>query len=344
MRALPEARLALSLTDDRPLAETLELARLAEQLGFAEIWTNESGHYRGAFTVAAAIASVTSSVGIGIGIVNPFHRHPSVIAMEAATLDELSGGRVRLGIGAALWNLRNLGEADDRTRRPLTATIEAIRIVRALLRGEPGIESQIYTVSADAHLDFAPLRPDLPVYVGAVNERMLRAGGAWADAVELGAVTSSRYVRWAHEVIAEGARSNGRQPELIDVAAPLMVSIADDHRSARQAVKEQLAYYLFRVEGVMTAKSGADPQAVAAVQREVRANGVAAGARLVGDELIDTFALAGDPAHVARRFADYAAAGVKGLIAQNVASPDRAAAVRLLAEAVLPQVAIAHVA
>jgi alkanesulfonate monooxygenase SsuD/methylene tetrahydromethanopterin reductase-like flavin-dependent oxidoreductase (luciferase family) len=71
---------------------------------------------------------------------------------------------------------------------------------------------------------------------------------------------------------------------------------------------------------------------------------VAAGAQLVGDELIDTFALAGDPAHVARRFADYAAAGVKGLIAQNVASPDRAAAVRLLAEAVLPQVVMAHVA
>ncbi|HMK96797.1 MAG TPA: LLM class flavin-dependent oxidoreductase [Acidimicrobiales bacterium] len=339
----PEVRLALALTDDRPLAETIELARLAEELGFAEIWTNETGHYRGAFTLAAAISTATSSAGIGIGIVNPFHRHPSVIAMEAATLDELSGGRLRLGIGAALWNLRDLGEADSRTRRPLTATIEAVRIVQALLRGEPGIESKIYTVSPEAHLDFTPVRPNLPVYVGAVNERMLRAGGAWADAVELGAITSGPYVRWALEAIAEGASSNGRDSQYMDIAAPLMVSIAEDHRSAREAVREQLAYYLFRVEPVMTSVSGADPQAVATVRREVRDHGVAAGARLVGDELIDTFAIAGDPAHVAKRFAEYAAAGVKGLIAQNVANPDRVGALRLLAEAVLPEIAGAHV-
>jgi len=72
-------RVSVSLQNDRPLAETLALARLAEELGFAELWINENGHYRGAFVQATAIASVTSRVGIGIGVVNPFHRHPSVI-------------------------------------------------------------------------------------------------------------------------------------------------------------------------------------------------------------------------------------------------------------------------
>ena len=337
MTADPEVRLAVSLQDDRPLAETLTLARLAEELGFAEIWTNENGHFRGAFTQATAIASVTSGIGLGIGIVNPFHRHPSLIAMEAATLDEFSGGRLRLGVGAALWNLRNLGEADPRTERPLTATVEALRIIRALLRGEPGIESQVFTVSPDAHLDFPTVRPDLPVYVGAVNERMLRAGGAWADAVELGAITSPGYVRWALGVVAEGARSQGRDPATLDVAAPLMVSVGDDHAAARRAVRSPLAYYLYRVEPVMFTHSGADPAAIAAVRAAVAEDDLDAGAALVGDELIDVFALAGEPDHVARRFAEYAEAGVRGLIAQHVPGPERVRGLHLLATHVLPR-------
>ena len=158
--------------------------------------------------------------------------------MEAATLDEFSGGRLRLGLGASLWNLRNLGEADERTSRPLTATVEAVRIIRALLRGEPGIESTVFTVAPDAKLDFEPVRRDLPIYIGAVNKRMLRAAGAWADAIELGAIMSTGYVRWALDVIADGARSAGRDPDLLDIAAPLMVSVGADHEAARNAVRE----------------------------------------------------------------------------------------------------------
>src|ERR1700733_12845402 len=133
-------RFAVSLQNDRPIAETVEQARLAESLGYPEIWTNENGHYRGIFTVASTIAANTRAARIGLGIVNPFWRHPSVIAMEAATLDEASGGRFRLGIGAAIWSLRTLGEADARTERGYSATVEAVRILRLLLHGEKGVE------------------------------------------------------------------------------------------------------------------------------------------------------------------------------------------------------------
>ena len=130
--------------------------------------------------------------------------------MEAAALDEASGGRLMLGIGAAQWNLRNLGEADERTRRPYTSTVEAIQIIRALLRGEPVPASEQFTISPQARLDFEPLRRDLPVYAGAVNERMLRAAGAYANSVELGAIMSTGYVRWAIGVIGRGAADAGR--------------------------------------------------------------------------------------------------------------------------------------
>ncbi len=331
-------RFGVSLQNHRPVAESLADARLAEELGFDELWTNENGHHRGIFTLAALLAAATTTPAIGLGIVNPFHRHPSVIAMEAATLDEASGGRVRLGIGAALWNLRDLGEADPRTARPRTATIEAIRIIRSLLRGEPGIASTVFTVREDARLDFEPVRRDLPVHAGAVNARMLHDSGAWADAVELGAIVSVGYTRWALEQVHAGARSVGRDPAGVDISAPLFVSVRADARAARDAVRPQLAYYLHRVEPVVRDRSGADPEALARVVAAVAAGGVDAGAAVVTEEIIDTFTASGDPEHVGRRLQEYADAGIRGLILQDPTGAGRSDALRLFATEVLPHV------
>jgi 5,10-methylenetetrahydromethanopterin reductase len=331
-------RFAVSLQNDRPIAETIEHARLAEALGYPEIWTNENGHYRGIFTVASTLAAHTTTAAIGLGIVNPFHRHPSVIAMEAAALDEASGGRLKLGIGAAQWNLRNLGEADERTRRPYTSTVEAIQIIRALLRGDPVPASEQFTVSTQACLDFEPLRRDLPVYAGAVNERMLRAAGAYADSVELGAIMSTGYVRWALGVIGQGAAAAGRDPASQDIAAPLMVSVGTDAKAAREAVKAGLAYYLHRVENVVHAHSGADAGTIQRIREVTGERGAEAGAALVTDEIIDTFAVAGDTRLAVRRFREYAQAGIRGLIIQHVPGPERVQGLTLIAEKVVPRV------
>ncbi|HEY0189189.1 MAG TPA: LLM class flavin-dependent oxidoreductase [Cellulomonas sp.] len=339
MSAPAPVRFGVSLQNHRPVAENLAHARLAEDLGFDELWTNENGHHRGIFTIAALLAAATTRVGIGLGIVNPFHRHPSVIAMEAATLDEASGGRVRLGIGAALWNLRDLGEADPRTERPRTATVEAIQIIRALLRGEPGIASTVFTVRSDARLDFVPVRPDLPVHAGAVNARMLHDSGRVADAVELGAIVSTGYARWAIERVHEGARAAGRDPDALDVSAPLFVSVQADARAARDAVRPQLAYYLHRVEPVVRDESGADPQDLARVVRAVHEHGLDAGAAAITDELIDVFTASGDPEHVGRRLQEYADLGIRGLILQDPTGQERAASLRLFAREVAPHVA-----
>lgn len=302
-------RFAAALQNDRPISENIADAHLAEHLGYAEIWGNESGHGRGVFTELAAIASSTSSIGLGIGIVNPFHRHPSVIAMEAATLDELSRGRLRLGLGASQWNLRHLGEADARTARPYTATIEAVRIIRAMLHGTPSIESTVFEIRPDADLDFDPVRPDLPVYLGPVNPRMLWGAGAYADGVELGAIMSVGYLQFALQAIAQGATSQGRDPSTLDIAAPLMTAVATSAKRARDAVKAPLAYYLYRVEDIVVRESGADLEVIPRVRAAVAEHGAEAGAALVTDELIDTFAVAGTPDHAVARFREYAAAG-----------------------------------
>jgi 5,10-methylenetetrahydromethanopterin reductase len=324
-------RLSLGVLADRSVAAAVAQARLADELGFGEVWVAEVNHGRAAFTLAATIAAATSRLDVAIGIVNPFWRHPSVIAMEAAALDEASGGRLRLGIGAAIWSLRTLGEADARTERGYSATVEAVRILRSLLHHEDGVEPTIFAARADGRLDFELVRRDLPIYLGPVNRRMMRAAGAWADGVELGALMTPNYIAWAWEQISSGALAAGRDPTTLDLAAPLMVSIGDDGRAARELVKTPLAYYLFRVEGVVTELANAEPEAVRRVRVAVREQGLDAGAALVGDALIDEFAAAGDPAQVTARLQRYADAGIRGLIASQVLGPDRSRAIRLLA-------------
>jgi 5,10-methylenetetrahydromethanopterin reductase len=338
--SLPEARgpqgptrVGVALSNEVPLEESVALARRAEELGFDEVWVPESRHGRSATTAAAVLARETSRIGIGVGVVNPFWRHPSLIAMEAAALDEASGGRLRLGIGAALWTLRALGEDDERTRRPLAAMNEAVRVVKAMLAGEDGIDGDVFRVRADARLDFVPHRRDVPVYVGAVNRKMVEAAGAWADGVYLGAITSPGYVRWARDRMAEGASRAGRDSNALDLCANVLTSVSKDAKAARDACRQVLTYYLWRVEPVVYESSGADPEAVAFVRSRVQEEGVDAVAERLPDHLIDVFAAAGTPDTVMAKLAEFEEAGLRGFLAWYVFGPDPDEGLRLLIEA-----------
>ncbi|MFL5796449.1 MAG: LLM class flavin-dependent oxidoreductase [Actinomycetota bacterium] len=326
-------RLAVSLSNEVPISETVALVRRAEELGYSEVWVPESRHGRSGTTVAAVLARETSRIDLCVGAINPFWRHPSLIAMEVATLDEACGGRLRIALGAGLWTLRALGEDDDRTRRPLAAMVEAIRVVKAVLAGEEGVDGEIFRVRDDAKLDFQPIRRQVPVYVGAVNRLMIRATGAWADGVYLGAITSPGYARWACGEMAAGAEKAGRDPSSLDVVANVLLSVGPDRRAARDACRRVLAYYLYRVEPVVYEQSGADPEQVEFVRSSVPEHGVDWVAEHLPEDLIDIFAAAGDPDTVMSRLDDFERAGVRGLNAWYVFGPDPDEGLRLLARA-----------
>lgn len=325
----------LSLSNETAVADTISLAERADELGYDEVSIPESRLFRSATSVAAAVLARTRRVTVRVGVANPVTRHPLLLAVEAVTLADLAPERVRFGIGAAEWTMRAFGAVSD-DWRAYTNTVEAVRAVRSLLAGRPvGFEPETFAARTDLKLDLPPSVP-VPVDVGAVNARMLSAGGAWSDGVQLGALMSPSYVAWAAERVAEGARSRGRDPAEVLLSGNVLTSLDADRRAARREVREVLAYYLARVEGVVIDRSGADPQAVAAVREAVRSGGVQAGARAVSEHLIDTFAAAGDVDDVVVRLRPFVAAGMRMPLLWYTLGPDRDWAVRALAEEVIP--------
>ena len=221
---------------------------------------------------------------------------------------------------------------------PYTNTVEAVRAMRSMLAGGPlGFEPETFAADADLRLELPPPVP-VPVDVGAVNARMLTASGRWADGVQLGALMSPAYVAWAAERIAEGARAAGRDPGEVLISGNVLTSLSRDRDAARREVCDVLAYYLARVEGVVVDRSGADPEAVAAVRAAVRRDGLAAGAAAVSGQLVDTFAVTGDTDEVIERLMSFGKAGMAMPLLWYTLGPDPTWAVETLAAEVVPAV------
>ena len=194
-----------------------------------------------------------------------------------------------------------------------------------------------FPVAPGLRLDRPPPAP-VPVDVGAVSRRMMEVSGEFADGVQLGAITSVGYTRWARDRLAAGAKRAGRSADDLLLSANVLTSVGPDRGEARNAVKGVLAYYLARVEGVVVDEAGADPEAVAAVRAAVAVGGEQAGAAVLSDSLVDVFGVAGTPDDVIEGLLAFSDAGLDLPLAWYTFGPDRDAAIRLLAEQVRPAV------
>ena len=219
------------------IADIQGLAKLAED---QEVWMTE-GTGRDSLTQLASIATATSKIVAGTGILPIYSRTPLITAMSAAGLAAVSGGRFILGLEVGNRPATENGHG-LRFSRPLDRLREMIYIVRRLLQGEEVTFQGKALYVTEASLGDAAPKEKVPIYIAALGPRMLRLAGEMADGVLL-SWTASSYLTEAIRQVREGAVSAGRDPDDVEIAGYVRVAVTDDLDAGRSALQNQVARY-----------------------------------------------------------------------------------------------------
>ena len=220
--------------------DTVEIVRLAEELGYSSVSIPES-FGRDGFTLCDRLLAATESIEVCLALANVFSRSPAVLAQTAATLDELSGGRFILGLGSSTPNLVE-GWHGLTYSRPLQRTRETIEIChRIWARDRSPYEGEIFSVEG-VKLGFTPVREAIPIWHGALLEKSLRLCGEKADGwiptlVPVAAIAPGR------EAIAEAARLAGRAAGSVAIVPNMQLLVGEDPQQLLQMIKFGVAVY-----------------------------------------------------------------------------------------------------
>ena len=327
-------------------AEQLELVQEAERLGYDSVWTAEA-YGSDAVTILAWMAAQTERIKLGSAILQMPGRSPAMTAMTAATLDQLSGGRVLLGIGtsgpqvAEGWHGQRFGRQLQRTREYVDVVRMALRRERVEYRGET-LELPLPDGPGKAlKLTIAPVQERIPIYVAAIGPKNTALAAEIADGW-LPTLFSPEHVAAFRPLLEEGfARAgDGKSLAGFDIAPTVSVNVCDDRDAARDAMRPYLALYV----------GGMGSRDQNFYNRLAQRYGFADAAREVQDlylegrkeeaaaalpaELIDAVSLCGPADVVRERLAVFRDSGVGTLIVSPMAwtFQDRREQLRLVAE------------
>jgi 5,10-methylenetetrahydromethanopterin reductase len=281
------------------------------------------------------IAAATSKIKIGLGILSPHTKHPALLAMDAASLDEVARGRVILGIGRVLNALRK--HAID-SKETIRLVKESIEIIKGILSGQlvQYNGSRFKMPPPGSRLDIAPCG-ELPVYVGATGPAMLRLAGEYADGILFNYPCTPAFVSYAMPFIEEGLKRSERTLERFDVAAYLLVSVDESERKALDAAKYFIAQKLPTRHSEMLRHAGVTEAEISLVKEKVQRLGVGKAAVELDDAVVRKVTIAGTPDQVVQGVRAFAGTRLKLPIVWEIVGPDRPRALGLIATEVMPK-------
>jgi F420-dependent oxidoreductase-like protein len=324
--------------------EQLNAVKMAEQLGFDSAWTAEA-YGSDAATILAWFAGQTMRITLGAAVFQIPGRSAAMTAMTAATIDQLSGGRLILGLGtsgpqvAEGWHGQRFGKQLQRTRDYVAVVRKALSRERLIYQGET-LELPLPDGPGKAlKLTIAPKQQEIPIYLAALGPNNTRLAGEIADGW-IPTFFSPEHVGHFRGLLEEGAARVGRSLADFRIAPTVSAHISDDIETARNYMRPGLALYIggmgsrdknfYKV--LMEQYGFAD--AAAEVQELYLSGHKEEACLALPGELIDMVSLCGSREQVAARMAAFREAGVDTLIVSPIAFgiEEQNAQMRALAE------------
>jgi F420-dependent oxidoreductase-like protein len=324
--------------------QQLEIVQEAERLGYDSVWAAEA-YGSDTATVLAWLAAGTRTISLGSAIFQIPARSAAMTAMTAATIDNLSNGRMRCGIGASGpqvaegWHGQRYGRMLQRTREYVAVMRMALARERVEFHGET-IELPLPDGPGKAlKLTIAPIQERIPIYLAAIGPKNTALAGEIADGW-IPTLFAPEHVAEFRTYLQEGAERAGKTLDGFDIAPTVNVLVTDDLASGRDAMRPYLALYIGGMGSRrqnfynrLAVRYGFEEAAKTVQDLYLEGKREEAGAALP-DELIDLVTLCGPKEHVRERLAVYREAGVGTLMVTPMAwtAEERLSQLRLTAE------------
>jgi probable F420-dependent oxidoreductase len=302
-------RVSLGITGETP-EDMAALAKKAEAAGFECGWAIEL--FRNAFTQTTYLGAKTDSMDIGTAIAWGFVRSPMSMAMSAMDIDEISGGRFRLGLGPGVKRLNETWHNAEygRPAPHLRETIEAVReIIHAAAAGEPAtFKGEYYDLNIKGwYRATPPVRAEIPIYTAAVQKGMSRMAGDVADGLIGHPLCSARWIE--QEIVPAfelGLSRSGRERSSFTYLPSICVAIDDDYQRGLDAARRTVAFYsTVKTYMPLYELHGFGKNAVAASEA-FRRGDIQGVADAIPDEMVETYCAVGSPDQVREKVAEVA--------------------------------------
>jgi 5,10-methylenetetrahydromethanopterin reductase len=286
-----------------PVQETVELVRLGERLGYRCAWLPDQTFHRDPFVLLGVCAQATQEIGLGVGITSPFTRLPAQIARAAAVVDEISGGRFRLGLGTANPDTV-LGPLGLELTNPYRRLRDAITIIRQLLAGKSVNFDGRFDHLQGVQLDFVPTRPSLPIYIGTRGPKLLELTGETADGVLSESLFSGDGMSYVREHVTAGVIKSQRSLRDVDIVSWQLVrvtthphdAVADQRPWAARSIKIGPRDVMIRL--------GVEEGVVDRVTEAARRGDWDSAINHVTDDAVNRLMIIGSPSDITQRMSE----------------------------------------
>ena len=329
-------KFSLRFNNDLRVRDYVRYAQAAEAAGFDQFWVSNDLFLRSAPVILSAVAMATERIEIGSCILNPFTIHPAEIAMFAATLDELSGGRFNLGISSGAEDfVRWLGLE---FRYPRSLVVEAINAINKLTSNQNAAAAGLTLQwTEEAWLRFQSRRR-VPIYLGAMSPRMLGEIGAVADG-GLPLLFPPEHYANVLPLVQRGLKRSGRTLSDIDLAACIWCSVSDDQVAAEAMLADKIAYYGHAMSPTLLEQLGLSQADFEPIRRVWHIDGDQERARRLVTAQMLRIGIAGTIDILLERLEALAALGVRHISFGPPLGPDILAAIQDIGRAVIPRFA-----
>lgn len=304
----------------------------AERGGFNNLWVTDHFNNRNVYVTLTAAAIYTNKITFGPGVTNPYMVNPIFTSQAMATLNELTPGRVVLGMGAG--DKTTLEGVGVDVEKPLTAVQEAVEIFRKITGGESvAYKGQVFSV-ANAKFLFKP-KGRIPVYVGAQGPKMLELAGRIGDGVLINAC-HPKDVEYAVTSVREGIRQASKKPEDVDIAAYTSFSVHQDLKKATKAAVPVVAFIVAGSPGMLLDRHGIDLKKAEEIREALKANDWGRAFGGVTPEMIEAFSVCGTPQMCTEKIALLMKSGISQFVVGSPIGPNVREAINVVSENVIP--------